>query len=285
MNKGFVIGNPRSGTTLLRLMLNAHPDITAPPESGFLQWWFQKYSNWSKEDNEKPKKRQQFIRDIFSSKKIETWGLNEEILDHIIQVKKPSHYGALITLVYEAYAVGMGKNPQLILDKNNYYINHLTLLKQIWPEASFIFIIRDGRDVASSYLEVNKLQTQSPYRPNLPNNIASIAKEWYENNQKVLNFMEHENSNSLLIRYEDMVIHPKQTLDKLMNFFGLSYAPDMIEFYKQNDEPKSTIDWKKNTLQPVDAKSIGKYNYGLTKKEVAKFEEIAGSLLKTFNYI
>jgi hypothetical protein len=42
----FIIGNPRSGTSLLRIMLNSHSSMVVPPECGFIQWWYQKYKDW-----------------------------------------------------------------------------------------------------------------------------------------------------------------------------------------------------------------------------------------------
>ncbi|MGB0789818.1 MAG: sulfotransferase, partial [Marinirhabdus sp.] len=70
----FILGNPRSGTSLLRLMLNQHSSIVAPPESGFSLWWLHKYGNWCKADNA-PQKINGFIDDVLSSRKIETWHL------------------------------------------------------------------------------------------------------------------------------------------------------------------------------------------------------------------
>jgi len=53
MKRTFILGNPRSGTSLLRLMLNANTHIVSPPESGFLHWWYKKYNAWSTADNSK----------------------------------------------------------------------------------------------------------------------------------------------------------------------------------------------------------------------------------------
>ena len=46
----FILGNPRSGTTLLRLMLNSHPKLGVPPECGMIQWWNEKYKNKNLQD-------------------------------------------------------------------------------------------------------------------------------------------------------------------------------------------------------------------------------------------
>ncbi|MFZ1798494.1 MAG: sulfotransferase, partial [Chitinophagaceae bacterium] len=93
----FVLGNPRSGTTLLRLMLNAHADICIPPECGFIQWWFQKYQSWSTQNNNHEDVAA-FISDLQTSKKIETWKLDDLLLAKIILENKPVDYAGLCAM-------------------------------------------------------------------------------------------------------------------------------------------------------------------------------------------
>lgn len=284
MKRGFIIGNPRSGTTLLRLLLNAHSHIVAPPESGFLQWWHTKYSQWQQSDSQCEDKRASFIRDLLKSKKIEDWNLDARRLDQLIQTRQPENYGALTSLVYETYAMQEAKKPELVLDKNNYYIHYMKELREIWPQASFLFIIRDGRDVACSYLEIKNLKTDSPYKPDLPENIKDIASEWHNNNKQILQIMEELPNQSLLIRYEDLVQKPQENLSKILTFFGLQFQPAMLEFYKHNDEPASTLDWKKSTQTPIDTNSVGKFKHLLTKAQIEAFETIGGDMLRYGNY-
>ncbi len=74
----FIIGNPRSGTTLLRLMLNNHPLISVPPECGFAVWLYEKY----KAENFLDKSIvRNFIADVVKSRKFETWGIDKEAIE------------------------------------------------------------------------------------------------------------------------------------------------------------------------------------------------------------
>ena len=68
-NPFFILGNPRSGTTLLRLMLDAHPKMTVPPECGFIVWFYDKYKSWSDSDKS-TLNIQMFIEDLQTAKKI-----------------------------------------------------------------------------------------------------------------------------------------------------------------------------------------------------------------------
>ena len=91
----FILGNPRSGTSMFRLMLNAHSKITVPPESGFALWFVDKYSNI--EFNQEI--YLQFINDLFIAKKFETWELDSEKVLQLINKEKPSSYQSIIELV------------------------------------------------------------------------------------------------------------------------------------------------------------------------------------------
>jgi hypothetical protein len=284
IEKSFILGNNRSGTSLLRIMLNSNPVIIAPPECGFLQWWSTKYGNWSEKDNEK--RLGEFVKDLLSSKKFETWGIDEDGITDFIMKENPGDYGDLMRLIYIYWAGEKGSKAKVVSDKNNYYLNHLEELLKVWNDAKFVFMVRDGRDVACSYIALEKLNSDSPYAPNLPVKIDEIASEWNENNKKILCFLEkHKKTNeSVSIKYEDLVLRPKRELERICDFFQIDFSSNMLEYYLYNDEPDSTIDWKKKTKKPLDVSSIGKYKEKLSKEQIQIFSEIAREMLQEFNY-
>lgn len=286
MQRAFIFGNPRSGTSLLRLMLNAHPLIISPPESGFLQWWYKKYKRWSIRDSMSQQYVEQYVEDVLSSRKIETWNLSKKALFSYILDKKPNSYAEIGESVYLIYAQKKGKDPSVIIDKNNYYIHHLNSLKEIWPDAKFIHLIRDGRDVACSYMGVKDLKTKSDYKPQLPYDIKDIAREWVINNQNIMKFgSTQKEGNFVSIRYEDLLNNVESTLSKLLKLFGLNFDERMLEYYKINDEPSSTLDWKRKTLSSIDQSNTGKFTKLLNKSEIRSFEDIASEMLKKFDYL
>lgn len=287
MKKVFLLGNPRSGTSLLRLMLNAHPEIIAPPECGFLHWWSQKYFDW-KWENASEELIAEFITDVCTSKKIETWNLNVQLLHKNILKFKPNSYAHLGQIVFETYAQQTGKMPLAIVDKNNYYIHHLEELKAIWPDARYIHLIRDGRDVACSYKDIEKLDTNSPYKPKLSTDINAIAEEWTRNNQNILSFMEGLNRKEdyISVRFEDVVGKSKEALKRLCDFLDLEFSPAMLTYYNSEfyDEPKETLDWKKKTQSEPDNSSVGRYKALLDEEEISNFNSLSKSILNKFNY-
>lgn len=275
----FILGNPRSGTSLLRLILNAHPNIVLPPESGFLQWWYPKYRNWSLKDVDS--KIPEFVNDLLSSKKIEAYHLDREKLELFISSQKPSNYADLIALVYRFYA----KEKELLIwgDKNNYYIDHIPLLKKIYPNARFIHLVRDGRDVACSYLELNRdIDKDSAYRPILPNEISSIANEWKENNLLVESDLEE--TNHIRVRFEDIILSFDSEMKRILSFLELPWSDEIVNYNVKNDEPESTLKWKKKTTMPIQKNVIHRYQKDLTVNEIEAFNKNADSLLNKYGY-
>ena len=285
MQRVFILGNPRSGTSLLRIMLNNHAQIASPPECGFMHWWYKKYSNWSVNDSLDGRRVNEYVTDVLSSKKMEDWKLKSSHLTDLINLNKPQDYADLSELVYLSWAQKYRKTPSAIVDKNNYYIHHLKDLEKIWPSAKYIYLVRDGRDVACSYLNLSKLETLSPYKPKLPTSIHDIAHEWIRNNQEIISFLEgRKNESYYSIRYEDLILNTKEELESLCRFLELPMDAKMLDYYLHNDEPESTMDWKMKTLEKPDAHNIGKYEQVLSIEDIATYNRIAKSLLNKFRY-
>ena len=121
----FIIGNPRSGTSLFRMMMSSHSSIVVPPECGFIQWWYKDYGNWSIENSKSILDIKKFVSDLKTSKKIETWELDFQSLENLINKEQPISYKELTSLVIKQYANQKEKYPVVLGDKNNYYIDHL----------------------------------------------------------------------------------------------------------------------------------------------------------------
>lgn len=241
----FILGNPRSGTSLLRIILNNHKNIVAPPECGFAHWWLEKYKDWSWPLYQD--KIAEFIADLATSKKMETWNLDFEILKRQIIEFQPSTYEDLVNLVYLAYADDFNQI-SVIADKNNYYIHHLQDLNKIWKNAYYIHIVRDGRDVACSYLNLNKISDDLKYKPKLTNVISEVAKEWVANNEAINNFGLKKHDKYILIRYEDLIMNTEFLIKQVCELLQVDFDEQTMEYYKNSDEkkgePLATLHWK-----------------------------------------
>jgi len=285
----FVIGNPRSGTSLLRLILTCHTQILIPPECGFVVWLKDKYSDWNKNDLVNIEKIECFISDLKSSKKFDTWNIDSNQLKKSIFIKKPLTYPALCSIVYEEYGVQQGKSFSIWGDKNNFHTNYLSELLALFGKARFLQIIRDGRDVASSYKQVMSENSNSPYAPNLNTNIIEIANEWVRNIEKFEFFSGFcPKAQLMTVRYEDLVNSPELTVKSICNWLNFNYEEAMLDFFKINIkeqlEPKLTMDWKRRTMTPVSNSTVGRFKSNLSAVEIIKFEEISKTFLLKYGY-
>lgn len=286
MKRFFIIGNPRSGTTLLRLMLNKHQNISVPPEAGFLVWLYERYSDFTFNK----KSVDDFVQELSNTTKIEHWNLDFFELNKFILSEKPDNFSTLMDNVYFFYVKNnLNKDAFLYGDKNNFYLHKIDLLSSIYKNAKFIHIIRDGRSVAVSYKELKKKVIQDKYAPNLPDNINNIAQEWISNINKINNSFEKLNSSLVYtVRFEDLVLEPEKTLMKICLFLNIDYDNEMLNYYKTTEEeglePSSFLKWKDKNKKPLQEEEVYKYKKNSTV-ELEQFEKIAQGLLSRYKYI
>lgn len=282
----FIIGNPRSGTTLLRLMLTNHKSIVIPPECGFAIWFYAKYKSlvFSKTVVD------EFVRDISTAKKIETWNLDyQQLSDYIIKSNAAS-YSQAVSAVYEFYGHSLGRTFRRWGDKNNFYLNHIETLHIMYPLAQFVHIVRDGRDIACSYKALRRSSMGSKYAPDLPIGINEIAHEWTKNIQEIRHsFGKLPPERVFEVRYEDLVSQHRQELHRICQFLDEPYDPDMESYFIKNriehQEPVEFLQWKAKTIEKPTNSEVGKYKRELKPEEIVEFERISGSILKLYNYI
>lgn len=278
----FIIGNPRSGTSLLRIMLHNHSQIGIPPESHFFLWLEEKYQNWSLNQLES------YLTDLYNSTKFETWQINKTDLKSFILEYEPQSYAQLNSLVYYFYSREKNKHIQYWGDKNKLWKEKLTTTLNYYPNARYIHLIRDGRDVACSFRELGAKKMESRYAPKLPTDISQIAEKWHTNISTIYNFQKRLNpQNTITIRYEDLLMNTESELKKICTFLKINFESNMLLFYlnkKEEIEPTEFYQWKEKLTSPPDVNNIGKYKEQLTKEEIEIFDSIAKNELKTFNY-
>lgn len=270
----FILGNPRSGTSMFRLMLNRHPMIVVPPECGYILWFYESYKNHDFAD---AKVRKRFTVALASARKFETWGVSSESLFRFLKGYEVRSYADVCSLIHSFYAVNHDKIPERWGDKNNYYIGETGKLRALFPESRFLFLVRDPRDVYVSYLEMKALRTDSAYAPNLTVALQEFCDEWNRNWKTAHQFSENEASKVMLLKYEDIVLQTERSLRSVLAFLGVGFhrsvlspvaSPRFIE-----REPYKTRDWKLLTDLAPDGRRIGRFREALTRDQ-ADFVEV-----------
>ena len=275
---------------MLRLMLTAHPKMVVPPECGFLVWLQPQFGQWGHSEFADADNRARFAKAVNASRKFDTWGLSSEEVAAAMAESDPRTYADACMGVYRLFAAREGKMGAILGDKNNYYLSHVAALKAMYPDARFLHIVRDGRDVACSYREVMTIPSASPYRPELPWAIADIARAWASDVQAIrAQFASLGDSDTLEIRYEDLASLPERELGRICAWLGIGFDRQMLQFHEENRarnlEPLATMDWKRRTTEPASDATIGRYKMMLSAREITAFEAIAAPELRQYGYL
>ena len=261
----FILANPRSGSSVFRLILNSTEKSIFPPECGFIQWLYPKYKNWSSD------KIDDFTHDVINSKKMEGWKILESPLNGYLKLHNPTTYSDACYLVYKYYGEVNGKNVKIWGDKNNYYIHHLNTISEIYPNAKYIWLKRNPKDVCASYLKVNEISDNIQYKPKVSNDIEEIFQEIKENYSIIEDFLTNINQNNkCVVNFEDILTKKQNTLNKISEFVNINMNLAINNFDKKMyfDEPKITMTWKGKTTQKLDSNYINTYKLHSKSKEI-----------------
>lgn len=264
----FIVGMPRSGTKLLRTLMNTHPSIGIPPyETEFYPYLTKALPAFGdckelhnfKELYTTLVKLPYFIYGKRDGKLIDPEAWHAQCLSF----DAPNIFRALIThdVKYQE------KKLKIWGDKSPTYLLHMTLLKRDFPDARFIHIVRDVRDYC---LSVNKAWGKNIYR---------AAQRWSDNLLAAEKTAQTLGSSYLTVRYEDLLSNPEATLRTVCQHIFLEYEPSML---KLSEAPEEIGD-AKNTLQIVRT-NHSKYMQHLNPATVQKIESIAGDGLIKHSY-
>jgi hypothetical protein len=285
----FILGNPRSGTTLLRLVLTTNSQLVIPPEAGFMCWLWNDFSHVTASEWRQPQWREKFVSAVVRSRKFETWRLSRSIIMDEISSRRVTAYSEACESVYLAFTKQTKPGATRWGDKNNFHTLHVDLLRGLFPNALFLHIIRDPRDVACSYRDVTTSKSTSPYKPALPAGFREIGEEWARNIGRVCRAGQQMPPGSFrMLRYEDFVSRPEQVTRDLCHWLDLPFEQNMLDFHKINKrdrlEPAETMDWKKRTLEPFDPTRIARYRSELGDADRRMIESAAGELMELLGY-
>jgi len=226
----FIIGMPRSGTKLLRSLLNENPLISIPTiETEFLPLWRKKWNSFgdlSDFDNFK-----QFYKFNLKLPYFDYMKSLNSLIDQDIWFNSCQNYK--ITGVFEALIrhdsdATVGSNI-IWGDKSPSYIRHTLFLKHMYPKAKFIHIIRDVRDYC---LSINKAWGKNIYR---------AAQRWTTDVQQAKNDSLHLGNNYIEIKYEELLSDTENQLSKLCEFLSVPYSSKMLKLSQPSENLGDTI--------------------------------------------
>ena len=279
----FIVGVPRSGTTLLRLMLDAHPQLAIPPETGFIPALLD-----ARERGGNPAER--FVATLTSFPTWEDFDLSAGELRAAVAALRPFDTGEALRAFYRLYAARLGK-PRYG-DKTPNYALLVNRIEHLLPEARFVHVIRDGRDVA---LSVRGLWF-SPGQ-----DMESLARDWRDRIQTTRT-LGRRCRHYLEVRFEALIFESGPTLRRICEFLDLPHDPRveryhetaperLLEFKDRKRADGSVVITREERFHnqrlsagPPEPGEVGRYKRDMSTVERARFESVAGGLLKDLGY-
>lgn len=261
----FIVGSARSGTTLLRLMLNAHPEVAVPPESRFItEFW----------DGHDEIEVDHFLARLGAHDRFAQWDLPIEAVRNELGDGKRVAYKTAVEAPFRAWARVHGKTRWG--DKTPRYVERIPFLADLFPGSRFVHLVRDGRNVALSYADV----------PFGPKTVAKAAALWAERVcAGYTSGRSLERGRYLEIRYEDLVEDAEGEAKDLCDFLDIPFQADMLDY---TEKARAVVLPSASELNPhVTEKprsGVRSWEQEMSARDIEVFEAVAGDVLSELGY-
>ncbi|MDQ3670481.1 MAG: sulfotransferase [Actinomycetota bacterium] len=261
-----VLGVSRSGTTLLKEMLDRHSELAIPTESYFIpQLW----------DRHRGRGSDGLVEDLGKIARVREWGVTPE--DVRRRVGTDASFAEVIRAVYESYAESHGK--KRFGDKTPAYMQHLELLERVFPGAQYVHIVRDGRDAALSFVSMRRRPRFNWARPR---GLYDFAAAWRYEIEVARDFAAATVPGRYFeLRYEDLVAEPEPRLHEICGFLGLDFEPAILDYHRTVDP--SRLQDHPRLAEPPKQK-VRRWQEEMRPADNEVFEAIAGELLAALGY-
>lgn len=270
----FVVGCPRSGTTLLQRMLDHHPNLAVTNDTHFIP---RALDGLATADVELTS---DLVDRVVTYRRFPRLGVSEDVARRL--ASDVGTYSDFVSALYDEVALMQGK--PLAGEKTPDYVRHMPLLRRLFPWAPFLHIFRDGRDVALSVMDWardGKGPSKLPLWNEDPLGTAALWWRWQVSTGRRdagplsdLRYLE--------VRYEDLASEPEPVLRSVAAFLDLEYAPEMSAFHEGRtiDDPALSA---KKAWRPATP-GLRDWRGALGHRDLLWFEALAGDLLSELGY-
>jgi Sulfotransferase family len=271
----FIVGCPRSGTTLVQRLANAHPELAVAHETRWIVRCYEQRIGLTADDYVTP----ELVMRLPQHSRFKALKVKPDDLARVYRDCEPTRYAEFVSVLFDRFAAHRGK--PLAGDKSPMYVRALPTLHSLWPKAKFVHIIRDGRDVCLSVLDWQ--QGPRRFRTWTDDPIATTAVWWdwnvrlgREAGRQLGPDLYHE------LRYEALIDSAEEECTRLCSFLGIPYDGAMLRFHEGRMRDEPGLDAKK-AWRPVTA-GLRNWREQMTGDEVARFETAAAPLLNELGY-
>ena len=270
----FIIGSGRSGNTLLRSILSGNSDISIPPESYRIPFAIKRFHifnnrNWKEVVFE-------VLSEFENCPEFYTWDIDlndvRKRLENIDELKRT--LSNIFDELFCTYSEKHSPGSKIWGDKTPMNTLYLDWIGSVFPNSKFIHIIRDGRDVASSYLKMGRYDT-----------ILDAANRWIKSVELAKSFGSKIGEKYMEIRYEDLVTKPEDIIKKTCGFLDIVYDYEMLDHTKQVEKLGDTNKKHHSNLsKPISSDSIGKWKNNLSESDQRSITKLLNNHLQRLGY-
>jgi Sulfotransferase family len=275
----FIIGCSRSGTTLLRRMVDAHPRIAITRETHWIPKPVRQRTGLTADGRVTP----ELLPMLLAQPRFRHMGVEREDLERLLAGRLRPTYARFVTALFDLYGRSQGK--ALVGDKTPGYVREIPLLHALWPHARFVHLIRDGRDVCLSAL--NWTRKAADFRQRTPtwlDDPVTTAALWWRWNV----LLGREAGDRLPagryceMRYDALVDDPESASRQLCAFLDVPYDAAMLRFHEGRTRTDRGLSAKHAWLPPTPG--LRDWRTELPADALAAIEAAAGDLLDDLGY-
>jgi hypothetical protein len=259
----FIVGSPRSGTTLLRNLLGRHPSIAICGETRFFADIYKRRSFFGPLEN--LQNRQRLVEQYLSTARMQRLRVDLSALRQRL-LEEATSYPALLTTMMRYYSDFHGK--ERYGEKTPHHCFHTETLSDWYPGASIIHLVRDPRDVVAS------LQRMSW----APKSILNNASIWLLFNRAAER--SRHRPGYLLVHYEKLVASPEPELARICGHIGEEWPAGLAV----PTDPSAPYSWPASARGAVTRERLQKWREQLSAQDVSLVERIAGDRLDYYGY-
>jgi len=267
----FIVGNDRSGTTMLRLIIDRGADAAVPPESMYLTDFAAAFEAGGPRDD---RAAAQLMQEVWQHPKVRLWDLPPQAPAVPPGLTGQAAYRFIASAPFEAYAARHGKRRWG--DKTPHYVHHVDHLLRLWPGARFVVLVRDGRDVALSLRRM-------PFGPNN----AWAAAQWWARGIRAGSRAQREHPDAVMtVRYEDLARRPEEEVRRLCDFLDLGYSEDMLAL--EHVDPARIVPdqaaWFPTLFDGINTSPVARWQREMNARDRQIFAALAGAELEQHGY-
>ncbi|MEX0832266.1 MAG: sulfotransferase [Actinomycetota bacterium] len=266
----FIVGSGRSGTTMLRLMLDAHPLVAVPHETFFVPKWIEAWPRLTRAGRLDVEAALAIARrdDHLEDMPVDP----AEARQRLEALENPTPAQAL-DAVFRIYMEAERK--ETWGDKTPRNVTHIRRIARVFPRAKFVHLIRDGRDVWLSYKEVDIG----------PGDLRTASYQWRD---RVIQGRKQGGplgpSRYYEMWYERLVTDPESELQKMCRFLGIDFDPTMLRFHQQVSRKYADPKPHQANLRKAVTPGMRDWRTQMPPEDVLAYEAVAGRTLTAFGY-